>query len=215
MNPHGGRLSGRKKSRESIRYKAYFHGPSGERQRLQIDTRYRPRPVSKDIVIVDGIQTYSPTALFDQKLAAQRSRDEARDIYDLAFLSKRYGDKLTKAQINRAESITRDMDGLEQALTKQLRKDRILAQLTTAEYIVLEFRVAVEAQMQRREMTIAEQSVPISVSMKEEINALRRLLHGESVMRLGDGHSLLSANRKELDQRDSIRSVQQPDWFDR
>lgn len=168
-----------------------------------------------DIAIVDGIRTYKAEALYDQKLAAQRGRCAARDIYDLAFLSKKYGDKLTNAQISKAESITYDMDGLEKTLIHQLRKDRILASLTTAEYLVIEFREAVEEQMRRRKMKIPEQSVPISLPITREIIALRRLLHGEEAVRPSESRLLDRAIYRELDRRDSSRAAQQPDWFDR
>lgn len=180
---------------ESIRYKVYYRGIRGEHQRLQVDTRYRPKPKSRDIVIVDGIRTYSPTALYGQKLAALNGRDAARDIYDLAFLSKMYGDELTDAQIKSAESITRDMDSLEAELTRLLQKDRILAQITTAENTVLEFRMAVQDQMGRREMTIPEQSVPISIPMNQEIIALRHLLHGEPLTRARESRSLRECSK--------------------
>lgn len=206
---------GAKRPLESIRYKVYYRGIRGEHQRLQVDTRYRPKPKSRDIVIVDGIRTYSPTALYGQKLAALNGRDAARDIYDLAFLSKMYGDELTDAQIKKAESITRDMDSLEAELTRLLLKDRILAQITTAENTVLEFRMAVQDQMGRREMTIPEQSVPISIPMNQEIIALRHLLHGEPLTRARESRSLVSGTRKELDRSGSGRSAQQLDWFDR
>lgn len=204
-----------KRTRDSIRYRVHYRGLRDEMQRLQVDTRYRPKPKHRDIAIVDGIRTYKAEALYDQKLAAQRGRRAARDIYDLAFLSKKYGDRLTNAQISKAESITYDMDGLEKTLIHQLRKDRILASLTTAEYLVIEFREAVEEQMRRRKMKIPEQSVPISLPITREVIALRRLLHGEETVRPSESRLLDRAIYRELDRRDSSPAAQQPDWFDR
>lgn len=203
---------GTKGSRTSIRYRVRFLGVGGQSQRLQVDTRYRPRPESRAIVTAQGIRTYKPEALFDQKLAARRGRHAARDVFDLAFLARRFGDALTDAQISKAESITRDMDRLERKLQKQLRKDKVLASLTTAENTVFGFRMAVEGQMRRRGMTMPQQSVPISIPMTEEIIALRRMLHGEEHVR--NSQSLVSAIRRALDRGDSDRSGQQPDWLD-
>lgn len=204
---------GAKGSRTSIRYRVRFLGLEGQSQRLQVDTRYRPRPESRDIVTAHGIRTYKPEALFDQKLAARRGRNVARDIVDLAFLARRFGDALTDAQISKVESITRDMDSLERKLHKQLRRDKVLASLMTAESTVIGFRMAVERQMRRREMTMPEQGVPISIPMTEEIIALRRMLHGEE--HLKEGQSLVIAIRRAFDRHDSDRSSQQLDRLDR
>lgn len=169
--------------RDSRRYRVRFYGSEGERLRLQVDTRYRPKPRFSDVTVVDGIRTYKPEALYDQKLAALRGRDAARDLFDLAFLSKRFGDALTDVQIGEAEAITRDMNRLELEVALQLRDDRILARITTAEDIVYEFREAVEEQLKRREMQVVQQSVPISLPMTREIIELRRLLHGDEAVK--------------------------------
>lgn len=171
---------GAKAGRDSRRYRVWFYGSQGERLRLQVDTRYRPKPRFSDVTVVDGIRTYKPEALYDQKIAAFRGRNAARDLFDLAFLSKRHGDILTDAQISEAEAITRDMNRLEREVAVKLRDDRILARITTAEDIVYEFRDAVEEQLERRKMKmqVVEQRVLISPSMTREIIELRRLLHG-------------------------------------
>ena len=48
---------------------------------------------------------------------------------------------------------------------------------------VLEFRGAANQQIQRRGMEDPQQSVPISISMRHEIIALRRLIHGEEILK--------------------------------
>lgn len=206
---------GAKATRDSRRYRVYFSGFQGEAQRLQVDTRYRPKPRSSDVVSVDGIRTYKVEALYDQKLVAARARDAARDLFDLAFLCKRHGDALTDVQIDKAEAITRDMDRLERDITIRLRDDRVLSRVTTAEEIVYDFREAVEEQFKRRKMKIAEQSVPISLPMTHEIIALRRLLHGDETVNRGDRDSPSRADRDPLDQGDGGRPAESPDWFDR
>ena len=173
---------GARATRDSMRYKVEFVDNQGEREELQVDTRYRPRPKASQIVTLNGIRTYKVEALYDQKLAALRNRKDARDIFDLAFLSSRYGQALNNAQVLKAERITRDMNVLEQDLIHQLRFDPKLARITNAESIVLEFREAIVSQIQRRKLRDAEQSVPLSIPLTDEIIALRHLLHGEESM---------------------------------
>lgn len=207
---------GAKATKESIRYKVGFIDARGEREELQVDTRYRPKPKSGDIVIVNGIRTYKIEALYDQKLAALKNRSVARDVFDLAFLSSTYGHDLSDCQVREAQSITQDMNRLEGDLIHQLRDDPILSRITTAEEIVLEFRVAIDYQLQQREMYGPEQSVPISIPMTDEIIALRRLLHGEETIIPKSIQLPRRAIRNGFDRPDGGRSIQQPDWvFDR
>lgn len=170
---------GKRGAKDSLRYRVRFRGHQGKKHRLQVDTRYHPTPKSSDIVIVEGIRTYNPEALFAQKLAATHDRRAARDLFDLAFLCSRYGDELTDVQIREAKSIVRNVGRLERDFGRQLLNDKILARVTTARQTVVEFREAVNNQVQRRGMAGPQQSVPISLPMSNEIIALRRLLHGE------------------------------------
>ena len=174
---------GKKGAKSSLRYRVLFIGNQGKKHWLQVDTRYRPKPRSSDIVTVGGIRTYKPEALYEQKLAAVRDRNAARDIFDMAFLCSKYGDTLTDDQIREAKSITRNERQLKRDFRKQLLDDRILARVPNAKHTVLEFRGAANQQIQRRGMEYPQQSVPISLSMRDEIIALRRLIHGEEIVK--------------------------------
>lgn len=204
-----------KVSRDSMRYKVQFIDHQGNPRRLQVDTRYRPKPKSSEVVTVNGIRTYKPEALYGQKLEAVRDRNEARDVFDLAFLSDKYGDALTEIQILQADTISGHMDGLERDLTHQIRDDPILSRITTAVDIVLEFRESIVTQLQQRGMKDAEQSVPISIQMTDEMIALRRLLHGDQTIIPKRIQLRNSAIRGGFDRREGGRSVQQPDWIAR
>ena len=174
---------GKKGAKNFLRYRVRFVGHQGKRRWLQVDTRYRPKPRSSDIVTVTGVRTYKPEALYEQKLAAVRDRKAARDIFDMAFLCSKYGDTLTDDQIRETKSITRDTDQLEHDFRMQLLDDRILARVPNAKHTVLEFRGAANQQIQRRGMEDPQQSVPISLAMHNEIIALRRLIHGEEIVK--------------------------------
>ena len=206
---------GTRTTRDSMRYKVEFVDNQGEREELQVDTRYRPRPESSEIVTVNGIRTYKIEALYDQKLAALSNRHVARDVFDLAFLSSKYGYDLRDDQIFKAEYITRDMNGLEVDLIHQLQYDPILARITNAENIVLEFREAIVTQIQQRKIEDVEQSIPMSIPMTEEIIALRRLIHGEETLipkRIQLSHRIILHR---FDRPDGGHSIQNPDWYGR
>ena len=202
-------------TRDSRRYRVHFFGFQGERQRLQIDTRYRPKPRLSDVVVVNGVRTYKPEALYDQKLAALRARGAARDLFDLAFLSEQHGDTLTNIQIDKAEAITRDIDRLAEKFAFRLGNDRVLSRITTAEDLVYGFRESVEEQIEKRKMHIVKQSVPISLPMTHEIIALRRLLHGDQTVKRTDNEAPVRAITDGLDRGDGGQSAEPPDWFDR
>lgn len=206
---------GARATRDSIRYKVQFVDCQGDQQEIHVNTRYRPRPEASGIVISNGIRTYNPETLFDHKLAAMDARKEARDVFDLAFLSKQYGDSLTESQILKAASITKHMDRLERRLDYLLRFDAVLTRITTAENIVLEFREAIDDQFQQRRMKHPQQSVPISIPMTREIIALRRLLHGDETTKTKKNQSPRRRSHSEHDQSDKGRFDQHPDWFDR
>ena len=206
---------GTRATKDSMRYKVDFVDHQGEREELQVDTRYRPRPDTRNITIVKGIRTYKPETLFRQKLTTLNYRKEARDVFDLAFLFTKYGDKLTDIEIRKAEAITRDMNGLERRLAHQIRFDKVLSEITTTEEIVLEFREAVDAQFDLREMKFPQQSVPISIPMTREIIALRRLLHGDETVNSRKIQSPRHVIRRETNRSDAGRVIPQPDWFGR
>lgn len=199
----------------SRRLKVKFAGPSGKPQELQIDIRYRPRPISEDIVILKGTQTYKPEALFRQKIAAFKNRNEARDFFDLAFIARKYGNDLSDDQIRDSETITRDMDSLERKLEYQLNADKSLARITTAVDIVCEFREAVDEQSARRGLFIQQQAVPISHSMVETIRGLREILRGpEANMPRPRNLSAVGAPDKNRS-RHRDRGIDRDRWFSR
>ena len=197
----------------SRRLKVDFMGPNGMKQRLQIDTRFKPKPKTEDIVIVKGIRTYRPEAIYQQKLEALRERRAARDVFDLAFLTSKYGNSLSDGQIRRAETITRYIERLTEKLRRRIGSDRVLARITMAEDIVCEFRDAVDYQMKRRRILIQEQSVPFSHAMTEQLLELREILRGPEANRPWPSKSPVTRTADEDRRRDRQRSVDRDPGF--
>lgn len=199
----------------SRRLKVDFVGPDGRKQELQIHTRFRPRPNAEDIVTFKGIRTYKPEVIYQQKLDALRERRVARDFFDLAFLTCKYGNSLSDDQVRRAETITRDMGKLERKLRRKIGFDKVLARITTAEDIVCEFRDAVDYQMKRRRIFIQEQSVPFSHAMTEQLLELREILRGPEANRPRPSKAPATRTAEEDRRRYRQRSVDRDPGFSR
>lgn len=209
LSPHTGRKG------VSRRFKIRFVGVDGKRQKLQIDTRYWPKPRSEETVRRNGIRTYRPEAIYRQKLEALGARREARDLFDLAFITRSYGNSLSDGQIRTAETITRDMNGLEKKLTYQLRGDLSLTRITTATDMVCEFREAVEEQILRRGLLIQQQCVPISYDMTTAILELRETLHGPEANKPRPRPPSVLRTEDRARNRHHERGIDRNRWFSR
>ena len=145
------------------RFLAPYLNPPGlnEAMFFKVNVRFRHPPRIEDIEVVEGIRTYSVPALFDQKLAAASSRVEPRDLFDLAFVMRRYGDSLQDEQIRRADALTEDLDRLERRYKRPFEADEVLRELSSIDEVVLRFRYATTDQMDRRWPQVQEQRIPI------------------------------------------------------
>ena len=165
--------------RNSLRYRVeYIESATSDPEDLTVDMHFKPKPKQVDVVMVGGIQTYRVPALFEQKLDAANDRREPRDLYDLAFIAKRFGDRLTDQQVRRADALTMNLDWLERKFAKRFERDPVLRPLTTVDATLIELRDAVEVQLQRRHLAVQEQRVPISTRIGRTIIELRKELHG-------------------------------------
>ena len=68
--------------------------------------------------------------IFDQKLAAMNSRGEPRDLFDVAFIVDRYGERLAEEQTRRAEALASDTKSLDVKYRKYFVRDLILSEVT-------------------------------------------------------------------------------------
>ena len=151
------------------RFKVHYSKSRDSKDLLMIvDLSFRRPTCEDDAVTVKGIRTYRIDDLFDQKLAAAHSRTRARDLYDLAFIAKQYGNQLSHDQIKHAESFSRDYEDLAYTYDQAFQEDKLLKHVTTAEDRALEFRIAIEEQLIQRESRI-EQRVPGQTSFAQEL----------------------------------------------
>ena len=127
---------------------------------MNVDLSFRTIPDEQNIVVVEGICTYKIAAMFDQKMSAVTGRTAARDLFDLGFITTRFGDKLWDGQIQNADQLTRDYESLAERYDPAFRKDLVLRELATAADRALVFRIAVEEQLAKRGSVVIEQSTP-------------------------------------------------------
>ena len=157
------------------RYRVHYVSPdSGKNRVLTVELSSRKRPRPKDVVVVDGIRTYTITALFDQKMNAAGDRTKGRDLFDLGFLAETYGDRLSSEQILRADEFSRDHEGLAARYRRAFQDGERLGDASTADDRALAFRIAVVEQLHRRRQPIVEQAVPMARSLADDL-ALHRI----------------------------------------
>ncbi|MEL6456350.1 MAG: nucleotidyl transferase AbiEii/AbiGii toxin family protein, partial [Cyanobacteria bacterium J06623_5] len=131
------------------RYKMHYLDPeSGQDRLLKVETSFRQPPNESDIETVDGIRTYAVGVLFDMKLAAAEGRTQARDLYDLAYLARFYGNQLTPDRLARAEAFTDNLEDLFSRYAESFAADAALGQYATPEDTAIALRIAVEEQLE-------------------------------------------------------------------
>ena len=175
-------------NKASLRFKVGYVGLAGDHSSvLQVDTRFKPKPIHAEVVSVKGVRTYTINALFRQKLDALGVRREPRDLYDLAFIARNYGNELDDGVIRQAEVQIRDMNRLERKFVRLFQRDEVIASLTTVDSVILELDDAINYQLRLRGMWAAEQRVPISPRMSKAIVWLRRQIHKSGPNYAGHG----------------------------
>ena len=93
---------------------------------LKIETSFRQAPNLTDVVEVDGIKTYRVGVLIEQKINALIGRTKARDLYDVAFLSRQYRGDFSEGAVARLSDLMADMDALESRFSLAFEDDSIL-----------------------------------------------------------------------------------------
>ena len=149
------------KRRVGQQFKTRYSNPHSEKpKKLKVDVRFQHPPREEDVQDPDGIRTYCVEAIFEQKLAAMDSRTEPRDLFDVAFIVERYGEKLTPEQVRRAAELASDDEGLRDKYRIKFSRDEVLSHVTLASTI-RQLSRGVSKQRKRAWPEIMEQSIPI------------------------------------------------------
>ncbi len=107
------------------RLKAHDTGISSDRL-LKIETSLRTPPSEDKTTIIDGIRTYSVGTLIEQKINALEHRTAARDLYDIAFLTRQYAEQFSSESMQKIGELMADVDAIEQRFQEAFEEDEIL-----------------------------------------------------------------------------------------
>lgn len=107
------------------RLKAHYTGLTSDRL-LKIETSFRTPPSEEQTTVIDGIRTYSVGTLIEQKINALEHRTAPRDLYDIAFLTRQYGEHFRTESIQKLAELLTDVDAVEQRFQEAFEEDEIL-----------------------------------------------------------------------------------------
>lgn len=107
------------------RIKSHYAGLSGDRL-LKIETSFRMPPTIEQVQVIDGIRTYTIAALIDQKISALTNRTAARDLYDVAFLTRTYANDFSEMAKGQLATIMQDVNAVEERFEGAFEEDEIL-----------------------------------------------------------------------------------------
>lgn len=122
------------------RLKAHYTGLTSDRL-LKIETSFRTPPTEEQTTVIDGIRTYSVGTLIEQKINALEHRTAARDLYDIAFLTRQYAKEFSSGSLQKLGELIADVDAVEQRFQEAFEEDEILdaSRLTEIIFQVSEF----------------------------------------------------------------------------
>jgi predicted nucleotidyltransferase component of viral defense system len=107
------------------RIKSHYSGVVGDRL-LKIETSFRNAPKEDQITVIDGIRTYTISTLIEQKIEALTNRTAARDLYDVAFLSRSYFPSFSEEAKQKLSVLMQDLDAIEQRFQDAFEEDEIM-----------------------------------------------------------------------------------------
>ena len=158
--------------RRSRRYWVEYSDPrGGQPVVLKVDTHAAKKEFAAQIQVVSGILTYSVEALFDQKLAATRSRREPRDLFDLSFIATRLGNSLNDSQVLSLRNFISDPRQLGRRYQQLFDTDEVLRAITTYRRCTNQVARAVASEVARRGIIHPEQRIRVSDPIFQKILA--------------------------------------------
>ena len=158
--------------RRSKRYWVEYSDPrAGKTVELKVDTHAAKKEFAAQIQVVSGIRNYSVEALFDQKLAATRSRREPRDLFDLSFIATRLGNSLNDSQVLSLRNFISNPRQLGRRYRESFDTDEVLQAITTCQRCRKQVERAVAGEVARRGIMHPEQRIRVSDPIFQKILA--------------------------------------------
>lgn len=107
------------------RLKVHYTGAVSDRL-LKIETSFRTPPGPDHVIVIDGIRTYRVDALIEQKIHALENRTAARDLYDIAFLSRHHAEHFSANGLDKLVKLMTNVDAIEERFQQAFEDDEIL-----------------------------------------------------------------------------------------
>jgi predicted nucleotidyltransferase component of viral defense system len=137
-------ISLKKDTPTTKRYIVLYESEEGA-GRLKIETSFRAREIpEQDTTVVNGIKSYRVENLISQKLEALDGRSKVRDIFDVNYLTEKYGADFQQDQLEKLSELTRDPDLLVSRFKADHLADDILKSQSLDD-LVLNFQANIEA----------------------------------------------------------------------
>ena len=171
----------RRPRRKSARYWVDYLAPrAGKPYQLKVDTHFLKPRFATEVEEVAGIRSYSVGALFEQKLAATSSRNEASDLFDLAFMVTRLADPLNDGQVVRLQRFISDPRRLARRYRLLFDKDEALQATTTYDACRRDLKNAIASEIARRGIEGPQQRILTSEPIFQKILAYHQRRLAES-----------------------------------
>ncbi len=119
------------------RYRLIYDSPHSKSNSLKVEVSFRENQHAGEYEIKNGIKTYKPEVIIQQKIVAFERRTKARDLYDLAYLSKAYLPYFTEDALLRLALHMKNIDALENRFQDAYREDTILQAVNPADIILI------------------------------------------------------------------------------
>lgn len=109
------------------RYRVRYDSPACKDNTLKIEVSYRDQNLNAGIRQINSIKTYDVAELIRQKLSALENRTTARDLYDVSFLARRYGNYFDATSLTKLEAHFQNINTLETRFKPAFADDILLA----------------------------------------------------------------------------------------
>ena len=122
-------------------------------------------------------------AIFDQKVAAIRSRIEPRDLFDIVAIMESYGGRLGDDQVRWAGTYLAERERVRERYAEAFERDEILKDLTTINRTLAQFREATSTQQRLRALLVQYQRIPVPAAVLGRVYAYESRQRAESLQR--------------------------------
>ena len=125
---------------------------------LKVEVSYRTPPSIEQVTVQNNISVLKPSALIENKLLAafdgEYPRSKARDLFDLHFLAKNYGEVFSEDQMDRLSRFAENPDKLLSTYLPDYMRDNLVNKAIDIETLVLDLHELSRQQNQKLDLCL-------------------------------------------------------------